>query len=233
MERYISERSLWDRPASLEQTRQSFRRLSFRYASLHIRQLECPLQRCALLVARWSGARRTEIRKLHLDCLDAYPDGTPRLRLAAGKSRKERSVPVHPEAAEAIEALAEIRRQQPDRGVYDAELGRPVRRLFLHNGRLASPDYLFAFPLQRVCAEAGLLDSEGKALVHPHRFRHTLGTQLEMGRVASSASFGRSREHALPAPQRTGRQPGTVQHSRRDLADLGSHQPVASGAASR
>ena len=50
-----------------------------------IRALECPLQRCALLTARWSGARRTEIRKLHLDCLDAYPDGTPRLRLAAGK----------------------------------------------------------------------------------------------------------------------------------------------------
>ena len=43
-----------------------------------IRALECPLQRCALLTARWSGARRTEIRKLHLDCLDAYPDGTPR-----------------------------------------------------------------------------------------------------------------------------------------------------------
>jgi integrase len=156
MERYLAERALFDRPASLEQTRQAFRRLSnwlaldrptvvslaelkrvdlldfltwvqsqrkikspgeelslgyrriiawqisafFRYASHaewddvpvrapltasdvprgtfavpryiptheleplmeHIRQLQCPLQRCALLVARWSGARRTEIR---------------------------------------------------------------------------------------------------------------------------------------------------------------------------
>ncbi|WP_280679216.1 hypothetical protein [Kitasatospora sp. MAA19] len=53
-----------------------------------VRALDCPLQRCALLVARWSGARRTEIRKLHLDCLDSYPDGTPRLRLAAGKFYK-------------------------------------------------------------------------------------------------------------------------------------------------
>jgi integrase len=67
-----------------------------------IRSLECPLQRCALLTARWSGARRTEIRKLHLDCLDAYPDGTPRLRLAAGKALRERSVPLHEEAAQAI-----------------------------------------------------------------------------------------------------------------------------------
>lgn len=272
MERYVAERSLWDRPASLEQTRQAFRRFSiwlaqerpsavslaalrrvdlldfliwlqsqrkikhpeqelslgyrrmiawqisafFRYASHaewddvpvraplatgdvprgtfsvpryipaheleplmeHIRQLDCPLQRCALLVARWSGARRTEIRKLHLDCLDSYPDGTPRLRLAPGKSRKERIVPIHQEAADAIKTLIAIRDQQPDRGVYDAELGRPIRRLFLNNGRLASPDYLFAFPLHHVCAEAGLLDEEGKALVHAHRFRHTLGTQL-------------------------------------------------------
>ncbi|HET6212000.1 MAG TPA: integrase, partial [Micromonosporaceae bacterium] len=67
-----------------------------------IRTLECPLQRCALLIARWSGARRGEIRRLHLDSLDSYPDGTPRLRLAAGKSLKERTVPVHPEAAHAI-----------------------------------------------------------------------------------------------------------------------------------
>jgi len=272
MDRYVAERSLIDRPASLEQTRQALRRLSvwlaqarpsvhslaelkrsdlldfllwlqsqrkikhpdeelslgyrriiawqvntfFRHASHaewddvparpplttadvprgvtrvpryipaheleplmeQIRGLECPLQRCALLTARWSGARRSEIRKLHLDCLDTYPDGTPRLRLAAGKSRKERSVPIHPEAADAIQTLAAIRRQQPDRGVFDPDLGRPVRRLFLHNGRLASPDYLFAAPLKQVCAEIGLLGPDGKAQVHPHRFRHTLGTQL-------------------------------------------------------
>lgn len=143
-----------------------------------IRALECPLQRCSLLVARWSGARRTEIRKLHLDCLDTYPDGTHRIRLAAGKSRKERIVPIHPEAAAAIEELRGIRQQQDDRAIYDPDLGKPIRRLFLHNGRLASPDYLFAFPLRRVCTEAGLLTADGKATVHPHRFRHTLGTEL-------------------------------------------------------
>src|SRR5262249_24013225 len=81
-----------------------------------IRAMECPQQRCALLVARWSGARRSEIRRLHLDCLDAYPDGTPRLRLAAGKSLKERTVPVHPEAAEAIRHLQALRKQNNDRG---------------------------------------------------------------------------------------------------------------------
>jgi integrase len=53
-----------------------------------------------LIVARWSGARRGEIRSLDLDCLDAYPEGTPRLRIPVGKGRTERLVPLHEEAAE-------------------------------------------------------------------------------------------------------------------------------------
>jgi hypothetical protein len=48
-------------------------------------------RRAALLVARWSGARRTEIQKLPLDCLDRYPDGTPRPRLADRKTYKSAS----------------------------------------------------------------------------------------------------------------------------------------------
>jgi integrase len=44
-------------------------------------QLPDPYQRAALIVARWSGARRDEIRRLAVDCLDTYPDGHPRLRI--------------------------------------------------------------------------------------------------------------------------------------------------------
>jgi hypothetical protein len=143
-----------------------------------IRTIECPLQRCALLVARWSGARRSEIRRLHLDCLDAYPDGTPRLRLAAGKGLKERTVPIHTEAADAIRLVVALRTQQNDRGIHDPDLGKSVRYLLLHNGHLANNDYLFAAPLGRICDQLGILNAEGKPAVHPHRFRHTLGTQL-------------------------------------------------------
>ncbi|MEU7769797.1 tyrosine-type recombinase/integrase [Micromonospora taraxaci] len=143
-----------------------------------IRALECPLQRCALLIARWSGARRGEIRRLHLDCLDTYPDGTPRLRLAAGKSLKERTVPLHSEAAEAISRVVALRSAHADRGIYDRDIGKTVRYLFLHNGRLADSDYLFAVPLGRICDQLGILNADGKAAIHPHRFRHTLGTQL-------------------------------------------------------
>src|SRR5260370_17875842 len=70
-----------------------------------IRALSCPYQRAALLIARWSGARRDEIVRLSIDCLDSYPDGTPRLRLPTGKTYQERMVPIHREAAKAIRGL--------------------------------------------------------------------------------------------------------------------------------
>jgi integrase len=44
-----------------------------------VRALPDPFQRAAMIVARWSGARRSEVRRLTTDCLDSYPDGTARL----------------------------------------------------------------------------------------------------------------------------------------------------------
>jgi len=55
-----------------------------------VEQLPNPYQRAALIVARWSGARRDEIRRLAVDCLDTYPDGHPRLRIPVGKGSVER-----------------------------------------------------------------------------------------------------------------------------------------------
>ncbi len=78
-----------------------------------VRRLSCPYQRAALLIARWSGARRGEIRRLSVDCLDTYPDGTPRLHIPIGKTKKERLIPLHEEAAEAIRALQAIRKRGP------------------------------------------------------------------------------------------------------------------------
>jgi integrase len=75
-----------------------------------VEQLPDPYQRTALLLLRWSGARRGEIARLTLDCLDAYPDGHPRLRIPVGKTYTERSVPLHPEAANALrELIAHVR----------------------------------------------------------------------------------------------------------------------------
>jgi hypothetical protein len=131
-----------------------------------------------LLIARWSGARRSEIRMLDLDCLDAYPDGTPRLRLPASKNYSERTIPLTQEAADAIRTLQDLRRDQIDRPLPGNHHGRPARRLFVRQGRVLSNAYLFDDALLTACRAAGLVDQGGKPTVTAHRFRHTVGTQL-------------------------------------------------------
>jgi len=143
-----------------------------------VRSLECPYQRAALLIARWSGARRDEIRRLDVDCLDAYPDGTPRLRIPAGKTYQERLVPLHEEAAVAIRVLQLHRASEPTRGLVDELTGRLSRRLFIHHGKLFSTRYLFESPLWEVCRQTGLVTPNGKPTMTAHRFRHTVGMQL-------------------------------------------------------
>ncbi len=143
-----------------------------------VRELSCPFQRAALLVARWSGARRGEIGRLHLDCLDAYPDGTPRLRLPAGKTYRERVVPLNPEAAEAIQAVQALRSGRAERGFVDELTGTPTRYLFVRHGTRLSMGYLFEAALRTACGATGLVTPEGKPTISAHRFRHTVGTQL-------------------------------------------------------
>jgi integrase len=141
-----------------------------------IRALDDPFQRAALLVARWSGARRGEIAHLSFDCLDAYPDGTPRLHIPIGKTKRERMVPLHEEAAEAIRALQAAQQQ---RNVFpDHYTGLLRRYLFVHRGQRLKMEALFAKPLEKACQQAGLVDATGKPLITAHRFRHTVGTQL-------------------------------------------------------
>jgi integrase len=143
-----------------------------------IKDLDCPYQRAALLVARWSGARKGEIRRLAVDCLDTYPDGTPRLRLPAGKTRRERMVPLHDEAAIALQDIIARRTGRGERTFTDELTGAPTRYLFMEHGKLLSDYYLFKTALKKACTQAGLVDARGRALISPHRFRHTVGTQL-------------------------------------------------------
>lgn len=148
-----------------------------------INEISCPFQRAALLVARWSGARRDEIRHLTLDCLDHYPDWTPRLRLPGRKTYKERVVPLHQDAGEALQHLIDLRKDAPERPFTDERTGEPVRYLFMSHGKLLSLFYLFDTPIQQACAAAGLIvpggrGGKGRGTVTAHRFRHTVGTQL-------------------------------------------------------
>lgn len=144
-----------------------------------IQSLECPYQRTALLVARWSGARRGEISRLEFECLDSYLDGTPRLRIPMGKTATERVVPLHPEAATAIRNLQTL--AQPGRGFRDEVSGIETHQLFVRRGRRLSTSYLFEDALQLACNRAGLVDQAGRATITAHRFRHTVGTELVEG----------------------------------------------------
>jgi len=147
----------------------------------HLPEPANPYQRAALIVARWSGARRDGIRRLAVDCLDAYPDGHPRLRIPVGKDYTERSIPLHPQAADALQPLIDQARAQGGRRRYDPSAGREVQHIFVVRGKLLSKSLLFDMALAEACTAAGLVDSAGRATITAHRFRHTIGTQLAEG----------------------------------------------------
>jgi integrase len=144
-----------------------------------IEEIACPFQRAALLAVRRSGTRRDEIRRLPLDCLDRYPDGTPRLRLPARKTYKERMVPLHQDAADALQRLIDLRRTGRDK----LFTGEQIRYLFVRHGKLLSGSYLFETSLQKASKTVGLVGPGGwkgkeRGTVSAHRFRHTVGIQL-------------------------------------------------------
>jgi integrase len=144
-----------------------------------IQRLKCPYQRSALIIARWSGARRSEILNLEYDCLDSYPDGTPRLRIPVGKTKSERIIPLHPAAAAAIRNLQSVTPRI--RGLVSDPGGRECQRLFVRLGRRFSTFYVFEKSLGIACRDAGLVNAQGKATITAHRFRHTVGTELAEG----------------------------------------------------
>jgi integrase len=143
-----------------------------------IRALPDPFQRAALIIARWSGARRNEIRRLTTDCLDSYSDGTARLRIPVGKTARERLIPLHEEAADALRTVLTMRASDADRDLPDERTGKFVRFVFVWRGKRMSERHLFLAPLERVCEATGLINTEGKPTITPHRFRHTMGTEL-------------------------------------------------------
>ncbi|MBN8903741.1 MAG: tyrosine-type recombinase/integrase [Rhodospirillales bacterium] len=117
-------------------------------------------------------------RPITTDCLDNYSDGTARLRIPVGKTARERMIPLHDEAADALRAVLAIRAEVADRHLPDERTGDLVRFVFVWRGKLMSDRHLFGTPLRRACEAASLIDAVGKPTITMHRFRHTLGTEL-------------------------------------------------------
>jgi integrase len=150
-----------------------------------VERLDDPFKRSAILVARWTGARRDEIQRLPLDCLDRYPDGTARLHIPVGKTHTERMVPMHEDAAEAVRVVQILHRG--GRGLPDRKTRLETHYLFMRKGKLLGRQYLFEDSLREACEAAGLVSPQGKPTITAHRFRHTVGTKMaERGARLSS-----------------------------------------------
>lgn len=146
-----------------------------------IEGLTDPLQRTALLLLRWSGARRDEIRRLTWDCLDTYASGHPRLRIPVGKGHSERLVPLHLDAAAALQKIINQANAMKAASRRDPTTGRFENYIFVRKGKLLSSATLFDDAFEKACTAAGLIDSKGTRTVSAHRLRHALGTQLAEG----------------------------------------------------
>jgi integrase len=128
-----------------------------------------PLQRTALLLLRWSGARRDEIRRLTCDCLDTYASGHPRLRIPVGKGHTERLIPLHPDAAAALQEAINHAKTRKATPRHDPTTGRLEEYVFIRKGRLLSSATLFDDAFDKACTTAGLVDAKGTRTVSAHR----------------------------------------------------------------
>jgi hypothetical protein len=69
--------------------------------------------------------------------------GHPRLRIPVGKGYAERMIPLHPQAADALQPLIDLARSTGGRRRYDPSAGREVQHIFVVRGKLLSKSLLF------------------------------------------------------------------------------------------
>ena len=170
-----------------------------------------PGHRAAAAVA---GTRIAEITAL--DVADVRLSARKGEIHLVGKDEKARTVPVHPKLRAALAAWLDERPAR--RGAGSAALFTSVRGTRMTTDAIA--DVLTA-----ITRAAGPDDH-----VTSHVLRHTFGTELKMGRIASGASFRTSREHALPAAQRAALRRPRPAGASCGYGDLGLHDPPGSDA---
>jgi integrase/recombinase XerD len=145
------------------------------------------------------------------DIADLGEEHGHRVLRVCGKGTKVVLVPLPPAVARAI----------------DRATGSRVRGPILLNSRGTRMDRHAATRRLRHLAEAAGIQI---ARAHPHMLRHTYVTTMQIGRIAFDASFGRSRERALPAAQRAALRCPDLPRAPIGLDDLGLHGPPGSDA---
>ena len=173
------------------------------------------------------GLRISSALTLPFDCVSRDPGGAPYLRYVNTKMKREALVPIDEELAGQIRGQQQrVLQRWPD--------GTPI--LFPRpnaniRGDRAIGSQSYRDGLNAWLERCDIRDEHGQpARVTPHQWRHTLGTRLKIGRIASDASFGRSRERLLPAAQRAALQRRHPAGAPGGGGDLGLHGPSVSDA---
>ena len=158
-----------------------------------------PSYRLITLILIRCGLRITDACKIPADCVVTDPDGAPYLRYYNHKMRREALVPVDEELTGQIAAQRQ-RTAERWTGGTPVLFPRPHANL---RGIRPTGGGTYREALYAWLETCDIRDEHGKPVhLTPHQWRHTLGTRLKVSGVASAASFGTSREHALPAAQR-------------------------------
>jgi len=135
---------------------------------------------------------------------------TCRIRITQGKGRKDRVVPFPAAFKETLALHIDGQRRIGAAYLFESSWKKPysdrgVRKI-----------------LARYTQAAGITAS-----ISPHKLRHFLFTWLKVSRIASGASFGRSREHALPAAQRAALRRARSGDGPSGMRDLRCHRLAA------
>ncbi len=167
------------------------------------------------LVAFWisTGARASELLGVLGSCIDT---GQQLITVVRKGSRALQQIPASPDAFVWLRLY-----QQQMHGLVPAgpddpvwwTLRPPYRRLTYHAARA-----MFVRANAALGANWSL-----------HDLRHSAAYRLEMSRVASDATFGRSSERALPAAQRAAPERARSDDGPRTVRDLGCHHRLTSG----
>ena len=176
----------------------------------------CGLRRSDVHLLPDSSALGCAVRGAHLHVVRREnPNG------AWAKSRRQRAVPADFLVVQAFDAYEFERMAVPEAAVSDfvlvnlarAPVGAPIR-----------PDAVNA-----LIAAAGRRSGLARA-ISPHQLRHAFGSNVEVSGVASNATFGSLREHALPAAQRAALRCRRPAGAPRGCGDQGLHGSPGSDA---
>ena len=161
--------------------------------------LACPFQRAALLVARWSGARRDEIRRCRSTAWTATPTAPRDCASRAARPTSERVVPLHQDAAAALQQVIDLRKRRA-RATLHRRAHRRGDPLPVHEPRQAA---LNPLPV-RDPDPAGLQDrrpgAPRRARRHRTRHRHRPPLPPHRRHPARRARREAAHDHEGPRP---------------------------------